>query len=243
MLTSRYVAATSHFFVGVPLRNKEALTVANAINIHVFAHHGFGDLQADRGGEFKNQFLDAIVAVTGQHKYHTTAFKPSTNGKVERFHRTFNSMLAKVVAETQTDWSEHLPYLVFSYNACAHLSTGLSPFFLMTGQNPRWNIDLVLDNPSVQPEYDNLSQYARDLVDRLEHAYHIVRDNLQVAADRNSRWYNKSVRERLFDEGDKVRIFVPRHVQGRTPKLESFYKDEGTVVKRLNDATYVINCP
>jgi hypothetical protein len=42
----------TRYAVVVPLRNKEATTVAAAIILHVFAYHGFGDLQADRGGEF-----------------------------------------------------------------------------------------------------------------------------------------------------------------------------------------------
>ncbi len=147
-------------------------------------------------------------------------------------------MLAKVVNETQSDWSEHIPFLTFSYNACANKSTSLSPFFLMTGQNPKWNIDLILDNPPTQAEYDNLSLYARDLVDRLERAHHVVRYTMQSVAYENSRWYNRSVRQRQFEVGDSVRIFVPRHVQGR-----SFYKDVGVVRKKLNDATFIIHCP
>ena len=91
----------TRFAIVVPIRNKEALTVANVINKNIFLVHGYGDLQADRGGEFKNKYLDAIVQVSGQTKYHTTSFKPSTNGKVEKFHRTFNSMLAKVVKESR----------------------------------------------------------------------------------------------------------------------------------------------
>ena len=151
----------------------------------IFLAHGVADLQADRGTEFRNQYLDSIVEICGQHKFHTTAFKPSTNGKVEKFHRTFNSMLAKVVAENQKDWPDHLPYVLFSYNSCVHRSTGLSPFFLMYGQQPQWNVDLLLDNPATTPEYRDLPQYALDIADRLAKAYAIVRDHLQVAAERN----------------------------------------------------------
>ena len=77
----------------------------------IFLVHGFGDLQADRGSEFRNSYLDAIVKVTGQTKYHTTAYHAASNGKVERLHRTFNSMLAKFVSESQTDWSDHVEEL------------------------------------------------------------------------------------------------------------------------------------
>jgi len=47
----------------------------------------------------------------------TTAYKPSTNGLVKRFHRRLNYMLAKVVNENQRDWDDHVPYAVAAYRA------------------------------------------------------------------------------------------------------------------------------
>jgi transposase InsO family protein len=232
----------SRFAVVITIRNKEAETVANCIVNHIFLQHGVADLQSDLGTEFQNQVLEAIVRLTGVDKFRTTAFRPSCNGKVERLHRTFNSVLAKAVSETQRGWSEKVNYLTFCYNACSHKSTGFCPFFLMTGQLPRWNVDLCLDNPSDDISYDSLPRYARDVIDRLERAYRLVRDALELAADKNSRWYDKGVREREFAVGDRVRIHIPRHVQGRSPKLQLFYKDIGTIVKRLNSATYLVTC-
>jgi transposase InsO family protein len=232
----------SRYAILVPLRNKEAETVSKCIVEHIFLKHGVADLQSDLGTEFQNQILDAIVKVTGVDKFRTTAFRPSCNGKVERLNGTIGSMLAKAVCETQRDWSEHVSYIAFCYNACVHSSTGLSPFFLMTGQVPRWNVDVILQNPKDELSYDSLPKYARDVVDRLETAYELVRNNLGIAAVRNSRWYDKRVREHEFTVGDRVRVHIPRHVKGRTPKLQLFYKDVGVIVKRLNDATYLVSC-
>jgi len=39
----------------------------------------------------------------------TTAYHPQTNGACEVWHRTLNSMLAKVVADSQKDWPEWVP--------------------------------------------------------------------------------------------------------------------------------------
>ena len=52
----------------------------------------------------------------------------------------------KVISETHTDWSKYLDYVVFSYNAAPHSATGFSPYFVMTGRQPLWNIDLLLGN-------------------------------------------------------------------------------------------------
>jgi hypothetical protein len=204
--------------------------------------HGFANLQSDRGGEFCNDLLDAILVLAEQSAFRTTSYNPSTNGKIERFNRTFHGMLAKFVCESQTDWSEYVDHLVFCYNACAHSSTGLSPFFLMYGQHPRWNVDVCLNNPSDAEVFDSLPAYALDLVERMERAYKLVRAHLHVKAEANRCWYDKSVKECSFQEGDRVRVFVPKRVQGRSPKLQSFYKDQGVVLKRLNEVTYLIKC-
>lgn len=168
--------------------------------------------------------------------------KSSTNGKVERFHRTFNSMLAKACNAAQNDWSEHVRYLTFCYNTCAHASTGLSPFFLMHGQMPRHYIDICLDNPDDRQRYDSLPDYARDVTTRLENAYRTVRTQLELSAQANQRWYDKKVHEVTFQPGQQVRIFVPRRTPGKNPKLECFYKSVATILQRINNVTYLVAC-
>jgi len=50
-------------------------------------------------------------------KIRTTAYKPSTNGVVERFHRTLNSMLGKVISASQRDGDDKLPSVMAAYPA------------------------------------------------------------------------------------------------------------------------------
>ena len=76
-------------------------------------------------------------------KIRTTGYKPSTNGGVERFHRTLNSMLGKVVDESQKDWDRRLPQVMSAYNATVQQSTGFSPNFLVYGRENRALIDLT----------------------------------------------------------------------------------------------------
>lgn len=72
--------------------------------VHVFSRYGPPDqLLSDRGAEFESQLFAQLTSWLGIDKVRTTAYKPSTNGVVERFHRTLNSMLGKVVARNQRD--------------------------------------------------------------------------------------------------------------------------------------------
>ena len=94
----------------VPLRNKEAITVARALWDVVLSRYGLPhQILSDCGLEFENGLMRQLCHLLGVDKLRTVAYKPSTNGAIERFHRTLNSMLGKVVKETQTDWDMYLP--------------------------------------------------------------------------------------------------------------------------------------
>ena len=119
----------------IPIRNKEAVTVARAL-MDVFVSR-FGvplQLMTDNGREFCNSVLSELCRLLGVDRVRTTAYKASTNGAVERFHRTLNSMIGKVVAINQRNWDELLPSIMAAYRASRHEATGFSPNFLIFGR-------------------------------------------------------------------------------------------------------------
>ena len=81
----------------------------------------------------------------------TTAYKPSTNGAVERFHLTLNTMLRKVVSTHQRDWVKMLPYIMAAYQTSWHEATGLTSNLLVFGREVRAPIDLVLGTANRLP--------------------------------------------------------------------------------------------
>jgi len=81
-------------------------------------------------------------------KRRTSPHKPSTNGAVERFHRTLNSMLAKVVSEQQRNWDEYLPSVMMAYRATQHSNTGYTPNKLFLGREGKAPIDVAYGLPS-----------------------------------------------------------------------------------------------
>ena len=171
----------------------------------------------------------------------TTAYQPRTNAVCERSHATVNSMLAKCISENQRDWDECLPSVAFSYNASVHESTQYSPFFLLFGTEPRWDVDFQTGRENREPY--SVNEYADLLLTRLEDAHDNARDHLQVTASRMQDWYDKKVHAQGFNPGDEVYVLNLRLYQGRCPKWLRRYKDVGTVVKKINNVTYVVDCP
>ena len=70
----------------------------------------------------------------GIDKTRTTPFHPSSDGLVERFNRTMESMLRMFVSESQLEWDEKLSCSLMAYRATPHESTQCSPNLLMLGR-------------------------------------------------------------------------------------------------------------
>jgi hypothetical protein len=96
-------------------------------------------------------------------KFRTTAYRPSSNGSVERVHRTINQLPAQVVNKhNQRDWQNRLPTDVAAYNAAYHESVGHSPYFLTYGREYSIPLDVHLGLCQSAPEADR-NEYADQL--------------------------------------------------------------------------------
>jgi len=226
----------TRFVICLPLRNKQATTVAKALVEHVFLRFGMTELHSDGGGEFDNDILKEICYLLGVAKVKTTPYEPSSN-PVERFHRTMHSLLAKIVSEHQRDWDDYLNYIAFCYNTSTHQSTGYTPYFLMHGSEARWNLDTLLDTKAAKMD---VNAYAAELLGRLEEAHRLTRESLGRMSAYEKNWYDKRVKVENFEVGEKVRVLDLRGYVRRTAKWALPYRQIGTVVKKLNDVTYVV---
>ena len=75
--------------------------MARALVEQVFFRHEMPvQILSDQGNEVESSLMCKICRSYGIDKVRTTAYNPSTNGAVERFHRSLNSMLGKVVSDS-----------------------------------------------------------------------------------------------------------------------------------------------
>jgi len=230
------------FVVAKPIRSKDAKTVAKVIVENILLIWGASfEFLSDRGSEFENELSEALYDLLGIRKVRSSGYRPQTCGTIESWHRVLNTLLAKIVSIDQKDWSSYIGYVVFCYNCTTHSATGFSPYFLMTGRHPLWNVDLLLGDSK---DHDcTVPQYVQDVRERLATASDLVRENLQKAATTMASWYNRKVHPKEFQPGDKVRLYCPRRFKGRSPKLQSNYLQTGEVLEKLNDCTYRIKTP
>jgi transposase InsO family protein len=123
-------------------------------------------LLSDRGSPFMAELARQVYRQMGITKLSTTAFHPQTNGKTERFMQTMAQMLAMVVDSAAADWHRWLPHVAFAYNTSVHTTTGVSPFLLTTGREPRLALHTLLGGLQADPVAD-LAAGVKELVTEL----------------------------------------------------------------------------
>ena len=226
----------------IPLRNKEAVTVARALSDVVFSRIGLPiQLLSDNGREFENTLMSELCRLLGIEKLKTTAYKASTNGAVERFHRTLNSMIAKVVAGNQRNWDELLPSVMAAYRSSRHEATGFTPNYLMFGREVRAPIDLVYGIPEEEAQhYDSHDAFVSDKVQKMRDAYKLTREHLGAGAERMKNYYDMRVKPTVFNRNTWVYYYNPRRYVGKSPKWQKFYTGPFLIVRTFGSVNVVL---
>ena len=176
------ICCFTKYLIVVPLRDKRALTVTNALLRHVYLIYGAGELQVhDNGTEFVNSVLQHLSRMMEIQDLRSIAYRPVANSAIERTHRTINAVFAKTIKEHQRDWHEQAKYVCFAYNTAKHSSTTFSPFYSVFLREPRVGTDLFLDKS--EPAYQDSDEYAEKVRERMQKAYRIVGDQLKATFD------------------------------------------------------------
>jgi len=209
---------------------------------HVFSRFGAPrQLFSDRGTEFESELFAELMKWMEIDKLRTTAYHPSCNGTVERFHRTLNSMLGKAVNESQRDWDEKLPLVLAAYRATPHESTGMSLNKLFLGHEVRMPIDVVMGLP---PEEGNMAATPHDYLDKLQNdasnEYRVAREKLRASAERRKRYYDMKVKSEQFEVGDWVYYHYPRKFQSKSAKWQRSYTGPYLIVKMIEPVNCVL---
>nr|VZH97631.1 unnamed protein product [Spirometra erinaceieuropaei] len=97
--------------IATPIPNITADSVAHAFLEHWISHYGVpSTITTDRGQQFESRLFNSLTNLLGCSRIRTTAYHPSSNGLVERFHRQLKASLR--AHDNPSHWSEHLPLVM-----------------------------------------------------------------------------------------------------------------------------------
>ena len=113
-------------------------------------------LISDNGGEFASAvFVEFCRRYGINHKF-TTPYHPSSNGFVERFHRTLKQSLRAL--EHADSWATHIPDIILFLNSLPSDGNAFTPFQMTFGQSS--NVPGICSLPN---EADTSSPAAEDV--------------------------------------------------------------------------------
>ena len=127
----------------IPLRNIESSTVCRAFYDGWIARFGTPEtLSTDQGRQFESSLARSLLSLLGCHKIRTTPYHPSSNGMIERFHR---SLKAAIMCHATLEWTRVLSTIMLGLRTNV-LDCGSSPAEYLYGTTLR------IPGEFVQPE-------------------------------------------------------------------------------------------
>ena len=88
----------------LPFCSTESTTLATVLVDEIVCRYGVpSNIHSDQGANFISALIQHLCSLLGIGRTQTTAYHPQSSGQVERFSRTLEAMLAKVVQTNQRD--------------------------------------------------------------------------------------------------------------------------------------------
>ena len=163
-------------------------------------------------------------------------YQPRCNGVVERLHRTIETSLTHWASKKPRSWDEVLPLVMLAYNSQVSATTGICPFKLMFGHNPRLPVDMVFGQPPMAeelPEYE----YNVWLEDTMYALNEQARNNLIAAMQSTKDRADKRRFGKPLQKGDFVWLLKGAFESG-SRKFQRAYTGPFKVVIKLSDTSY-----
>ncbi|KAL0199496.1 hypothetical protein M9458_008036, partial [Cirrhinus mrigala] len=127
----------------VPLRKATAKNIAQELFLLASRVGIPTEILTDQGTPFMSRLMADLCRLLRVKQLRTTVYHPQTDGLVERFNQTLKQMLRRVVAEDKRDWDLMIPYVLFGIREVPQASTGVTPFKLLFGRQPRGLLDVA----------------------------------------------------------------------------------------------------
>jgi len=233
-------SATRYLWL-VPLRNKTAEAVANALYEDVIARTSVPSaILTDLGKEFTSEILDRLYARLGITRLRTSGYHPQSDSKCERVHGSVHDMLIKFIERDFKHWPAYLPGICLSYNSSIHTAIGYAPHELFYSFPPTCPFDVVVEVEQTEAA-SNADQYALEATDRLKQAFQFVYEYSGHVAEHMKSNYDAAIKPRRFEVGSFALVYTPpkqqSHVYG---KWKVAWQGPYRVVKRLNATNYIM---
>ena len=143
----------------------ETVTSEGAARLYfdnIFRLHGpLDSIASDRGTQFTSSFSSSPFKLVGITQNLSTSFHPQTDGQRGRVNLILEQYLRRYINYQQDNWTEIFTMPEFPYKNNVSATTGITPFFTLYAQHPRW---IIKKNPITKaPTPAVLKEWANQL--------------------------------------------------------------------------------
>ena len=120
----------------MPQKNHKAETIAKLLVEELIGRFGIpGVIHIDQERDFEGHLFRDMCKMMDKEKTRTTPWHPQSDGMIERFNRTLETMLRQSITKEQKYWNigPQTPLCCMAYRAAVHETTRKTPNFLMLG--------------------------------------------------------------------------------------------------------------
>jgi hypothetical protein len=175
-------------------------------------------LTSDNGGEFCSEIMKGVCKVLGVQKSTSVAYRPESQGPVERQNRRINRALTKSLQQYGRSWVDHLEFIEWSYNTTPISKTGMSPYYVFYGREPPPlpSSDLATKDVKDKSARSHLDKRK----ERVKAIHEEARRPMEKRRAQEEESYNRKAKHVPYEEGDMVYTRVPKKVESEETQDE-----------------------
>ena len=163
------------------IKDVTALHAAKVLLNHLGRYGAPDKLRSDRGSQFVNETITALLKLVGTDHELTLAESKEENAIVERANKEVMRHLRGIILDkrVQTEWSTYLPLVQRIMNASVHSSTGVSPAQLLFGNAVKLDEGIFLPHRKgyvneAEPE-NSLAEWAQKMQEKQAQIIEVAR--------------------------------------------------------------------
>lgn len=150
-------------------------------------------IHTDQGTNFTSNLFLETCHLLQIHKTRTTAYRPMSNGQVERRNRDLLQMLRCVREGNIRDWDVYLPQLCGAIRATVNRNTGFTANRMMLGREVHKPADIAFG----VAEANNTERTGSEYVRHLSHVFHEVQAIAQTCLKRGQEHQKETMTPRF----------------------------------------------
>ena len=135
-------------------------------------------------------------------KIHTTAYRPHSNGQVERSNRTLLQMMCCLCDKNISAWDEYIPQIASAMRVMVNRDIGFTPNMYMLGQEVFHPVDIMYGVSQQNKSTDTPPEYVKKLMEIVRRFHRIARETLKSNLRQQKRTYDTKIYEYMYNSAE-----------------------------------------